>query len=87
MNTKNKKKSQGRPKVAEEDKCKPNDRLTCDICHGTYIRACRSRHNKTKVHQAYENINNKLQEAIREEMKPYLVKKISKKMLDKLEVY
>lgn len=41
-------------------KAHPNDRLICNICNGKYTRAHRSAHNKTKVHQAYANMNSKL---------------------------
>lgn len=40
-------------------KANPNDRIVCNICGRTYTRNVRSRHNKTKIHQAYANINSK----------------------------
>lgn len=48
----------GRPR--KEEKALPNDRLICDVCGGKFIRSHRSAHKKTKVHQAYENMNKKL---------------------------
>jgi hypothetical protein len=57
----------GRPKKKEEDKAHPNDRLICDVCGNKFIRAHRSKHKKTKVHQAYEKMNKKIQKLLIEE--------------------
>lgn len=54
----------GRPRKEDEDKAKPNDILICNICGRTFIRSARSRHRKTKIHQAYEGINTKLAKVI-----------------------
>lgn len=54
----------GRPKMKEEDKAKPGDRLVCDVCGEKFIRSHRTRHNQNKVHQAYANIHNKLYKVI-----------------------
>jgi hypothetical protein len=43
----------GRPKKTEDTKAKPNDRVTCDICKGTFTRGNRSAHKKTRYHQAF----------------------------------
>lgn len=50
----------GRPRKREEDKAKPGDIIICDVCGNKFIRSHRSSHKKTKVHQAYENMNRKL---------------------------
>lgn len=72
----------GRPRVAEEDKCKPNDRLVCPICNEVYIRACKSRHNKTKVHQAYLKMHDRANQVIRDELQPAIMKRVAAKMLE-----
>lgn len=43
----------GRPKIPEEKKCKPNDKLICDICGGNFTRSGRTGHNNSKKHQIY----------------------------------
>lgn len=50
----------GRPKKRDEDKANYYDRIVCDSCGIEYTRAHRSAHRKTKVHQAYEKMNNKM---------------------------
>lgn len=47
----------GRPRVADEDKVKPNDRLKCEICGGTYTRAHKNEHIRTKIHLIYKNMD------------------------------
>lgn len=47
-----------RPKKYEEGTTTPNDVLKCDTCEGTYTRAHRSQHMKTKKHK--ESIKSKL---------------------------
>lgn len=47
----------GRPKKAENEKAKPNDLVRCDICHGFFTRGNRGHHEKTKIHQVYEKMN------------------------------
>ncbi len=37
-----------------------SDVLTCDLCKQTYTRSHITQHRKTKVHQAYQNINDRL---------------------------
>lgn len=37
-----------------------SDRLQCKICGKSYMRSTVSRHKKTKYHQMYEEMNNKL---------------------------
>jgi hypothetical protein len=58
------KNSFGRPKKKDYEKAKPSDRLTCSICGGKFIRSHRSSHNKSKVHQAYLNMDNKLKKLL-----------------------
>lgn len=57
----------GRPRKKEEEKCKPNDRIVCDICNGEFIRSHRWDHNKTKIHQAYLKMNNKIKKLLLDE--------------------
>lgn len=47
-----------RPKKYEEGTTTPNDVLKCETCEGTYTRAHRSQHMKTKKHK--ESIKSKL---------------------------
>lgn len=54
----------GRPKIAEEDKAKPDDKLICETCKGTFTRRHRKRHNSSRIHLAHANINKKLLELI-----------------------
>lgn len=53
-------KRRGRPRLTETQKNKkPSDIITCTTCQGTYTRANRAAHNKTKQHQQalkYETI-------------------------------
>jgi hypothetical protein len=57
----------GRPRKSEDEKAKPDDRIICDICQGVFTRAHRSAHKKTKVHQAYEKMNGKIQKLLLDE--------------------
>jgi|SRR5271154_1709771 len=50
----------GRPRKDESEKAKPTDRIQCEICGNIFSRCHRSAHRKTKIHQAYENMNQKL---------------------------
>lgn len=45
-------------------KANPRDRVICDICGEEFTRWNRSKHNVTKVHQAYLKMNNKLKKAL-----------------------
>ena len=44
-----------RPKTA-----KWNDKIKCPICGRIFFRSARSAHNKTKIHNAYKSMDNKL---------------------------
>ena len=46
----------GRPKTREEDKCKPNDKLNCEICGMDYSRSNKSKHIQSKFHKLAEKI-------------------------------
>lgn len=50
--SKTSKKNVGRPRKLQNEKAKPNDKITCDICGSVFSRSARSRHNKTRIHQA-----------------------------------
>jgi hypothetical protein len=50
----------GRPRKNNDEKAKPTDRIQCDICGNIFSRCHRAAHKKTKVHQAYEQMNQKL---------------------------
>lgn len=54
----------GRPKKEDGMKAHPSDILTCDICGGTYKRAHGSDHRKTKIHKAFDGLNNKIKNFI-----------------------
>lgn len=70
-------KNLGRPKLADEDKAKPNDRLKCDVCGGTFLRNSRTRHNRTKVHKIYENMNNTMRDMLLQDSKNKGKKKLT----------
>lgn len=74
----------GRPRVAEEDKCKPNDILECPLCKETFMRANQTRHRKSKFHQLAEQLTSKQKRhGGFDEIKEYKPKKISSKELKK----
>jgi hypothetical protein len=50
----------GKPKMAEEDKAKPTDRLVCELCGKEFVRWNRAHHKKSQRHQLYESVNKKL---------------------------
>jgi hypothetical protein len=54
------KRGSGRPRIDEQKLADPKDRLTCELCGGTFTRCHKSQHNGTKVHQAYMRMNQKL---------------------------
>lgn len=49
------KSNRGRPKKLV--RATPNDRVMCEICNKEFIRAGRSRHNKTELHQKLSEVN------------------------------
>lgn len=50
----------GRPKMTEEERGKPSDRITCEICGQEFVRSNRSHHNKNQRHQLYSKVNKKM---------------------------
>jgi len=40
------------------------DRIKCEICNKTYTRSNKYRHNNTKYHKMYEEMNNKLRKLL-----------------------
>jgi len=52
----------GRPR--KEHKVHWSDRIKCKVCGKEIIRSGRSRHNKTKYHQTYANVGEKLQKIL-----------------------
>lgn len=46
----------------QKEKCKPSDRLKCDICGKEFFRSGRSNHNKTQFHKTHELVNKKIRE-------------------------
>jgi hypothetical protein len=52
----------GRPKINEEDKAKPTDRIECKVCGKTFIRSGRTNHNKSEIHKAYLRMDEKLKD-------------------------
>ncbi len=54
----------GRPIVEEEDKKKPNDKLDCKVCGGSYTRAHKSAHEKTKQHLIYAKLDDDIRKVV-----------------------
>jgi len=54
----------GRPRMADEEKGQPNDRVICDLCGGKFTRSNRSSHKKTEKHKLYEKVNKKMAKLI-----------------------
>lgn len=52
--------SVGRPRMDDDKKCKPSDRIICEICGKKFVRSNRTGHNKTEYHNAFKNMNDKL---------------------------
>ena len=50
----------GRPKMDEEDKGKPNDKVECKLCGKVFTRSNRSKHKRTQRHKLYEKVNTKM---------------------------
>lgn len=46
----------GRKPMSEEDKAKPSDRITCDVCGIEYSRSNKCRHVLSKIHKLAEKI-------------------------------
>ena len=47
-----------------KQKANPKDRLACEICGGSFIRYNRIAHNRTKVHQAFHSMNEKMRKLL-----------------------
>jgi len=72
----------GRPRKNDEDKAKPTDILTCKTCGGTYQRSCKSKHNKTRVHMAYADINDRMKHIISDKLKqPEFIRQMATEMV------
>ncbi len=41
-----------------------SDRLTCPVCGGVYNRSNQSEHRRTKVHRAYQDMNDKVRDLL-----------------------
>lgn len=52
----------GRPK--SENKAHWNDKIICKICGGKFTRSARTGHDKTKVHQIYAKMNDKMRKLL-----------------------
>ncbi len=52
--------NKGRPKIDEENKAKYYDKVICKTCGKIFIRSNRNAHKKTKYHQIYLQMNDKL---------------------------
>lgn len=50
----------GRPRKSDDEKAKPTDRLTCEICGKDFFRSGRSKHKTTQYHILHQNLNKKL---------------------------
>lgn len=60
----------GRPRKKEKDKANKNDSIYCDVCGDgtTFTRGNRSKHCKTRIHQANLKMLNLLKEARMKEL-------------------
>ena len=72
----------GRPRVSDENKAKPKDKMKCKICNGTYLRSNKTHHNKTKIHKIYENMHLNLKQIIIDELTPIVINDISKRVIE-----
>lgn len=56
--------TKGRPRKQEHEKCKPTDKITCEICGKTYIRSGSAAHKITNYHKLHERMNTKLRKIL-----------------------
>lgn len=56
------KKKIGRPK--KDNPSQWSDKIKCDVCGNEFIRSNRSNHNKTKQHQLYLKMNDKIKKLL-----------------------
>nr|AVL93337.1 C2H2 zinc finger protein [Moumouvirus australiensis transpoviron] len=56
----NKQRKKGRPKKNINEKAKPNDKIICNICGGSYTRSNITKHKNTQKHQIFETMNDKI---------------------------
>ena len=59
----------GRPKLPENEKAKPTDRIKCEVCGKEYFRSGKTAHIRGKIHQEYLKIHNSVQKVIKENKK------------------
>lgn len=57
-------KKRGRPKINEEDKALPSDKVKCPICSKIFTRSGRTGHNRTTYHKVHLNLNEKLRKLL-----------------------
>lgn len=50
----------GRPRKPDNEKAKPTDRITCEICGKEYFRSGSANHKATKHHIIHQDLNKKL---------------------------
>jgi|ERR1700759_5798595 len=60
-------KNKGRPRKNENEKCKPSDRIICEICNKEYTRSASFKHKSTQYHQLHERMNKKLRKVLLED--------------------
>lgn len=63
-------KRMGRPRVPINEQAKYNDKIICNICKGSYSRSNKVAHNKTKLHRAFEKINNDIRTLVNTDDEP-----------------
>jgi phosphorylcholine metabolism protein LicD len=73
----------GRPRVAEEDKARPNDILECPLCKETFMRANQTRHRKSKLHKLAEKLTSGKQKGGYNRTNEYKPQKLTNKELRK----
>ncbi len=53
-------KNRGRPRMNDENKALPSDKVRCEVCSKVFTRSGRSGHNKTTYHRVHLDLNQKL---------------------------
>jgi hypothetical protein len=57
-------KKRGRPRMNDEDKALPSDKIKCPICSKLFTRSGRTGHNRTTYHRVHSDMNDKLRKLL-----------------------
>lgn len=57
-------KKRGRPRMSEEDKALPSDKVRCEVCSKLFTRSGRTGHNRTTYHRVHLDLNEKLRKLL-----------------------